>query len=74
MGGSQGYTSGMPVQADMRSLVFNLAVASGDKATYKAVQQLYLDVRPHPPCPYPCLLFNRIHPNFYIGHFSVNAH
>ena len=40
----QGFTSGMPVQADMRSLVFNLAVASGDLQTYKAVQKLYIEV------------------------------
>lgn len=40
----QGFTSGMPVQADMRGLVFNLAVASGDAATYKAVQRLYEEV------------------------------
>ncbi len=40
----QGFNSGMPVQADMRSLVFNLAVASGSAATYKAVQRLYEEV------------------------------
>lgn len=28
----------------MRSLVFNLAVASGDEETYKAVQKLYIEV------------------------------
>ncbi|BDA42905.1 Aminopeptidase N [Coccomyxa sp. Obi] len=38
-----GFTSGMPVQADMRSLVLNLAVASGDEETYKAVQKLYVE-------------------------------
>lgn len=42
----------MPVQADMRSLIFNLAVASGDAATYKAVQKLYIEVCG--PTPAPC--------------------
>ena len=40
----QGAANGEPLQADMRALVYNQAVAGGSDNTYQAVASLYAQV------------------------------
>jgi hypothetical protein len=41
----QGISNGMPVEADIRGVVYNMAIASGEPASYDTMQQLYMEVR-----------------------------
>ena len=40
----QGFSNGMPEQADMHATIFNLAVMHGGNRTYTAMQKLYREV------------------------------
>lgn len=40
-------SNGVPIEADTRGLIYSLAVESGGAATYDAMQQLYVGVRPY---------------------------